>query len=39
LKSIGLESDPTGENSGYIDIFDNFNKKIEQLWWKRCQLI
>ena len=39
LKSIGLESDPTGEKSGYIDIFDNFNKKIEQLWWKRCQLI
>lgn len=39
LKSIGLENDPTGEKSGYIDIFEYFNKKIEQLWWKRCQLI
>jgi hypothetical protein len=39
LKSIGLDADPTGEKSSYIEIFEQFNRKIELLWWKRCQHI
>lgn len=39
FSSIGLLSDPDGTKSSVLDIIESINSKIEDLWWKRCQII
>ena len=34
---IGFVDDPDGSRTDHINVLTNLNKKIDEMWWKKCQ--
>ena len=34
---IGFVDDPDGSRTDHISVLMNLNKKIDEMWWKKCQ--
>ena len=35
--SVILEDDPDGSKTNSVDVIEILNRKIDELWWARCQ--
>jgi hypothetical protein len=36
--SIIIKDDPDGNKTSSVDLIEILNKKIDELWWEKCQI-